>query len=187
MNLTAAQLATLKSTIQADSVLLALRTTPGGADGNQAIADAFNVVDNAFFVYRTNVPVLDIFDQITWANFTPPIADPIDATAAYLNRCVACQGKQFNIQIILQGQSTINASKANVRAGLQDALTNVPGGVAGALVSAGWVSVRDNALARKATRGEKLFATGNGTTAALAATMAVEGAMTGANIEAAFA
>lgn len=185
MILTAAQLATLKSTILADGTLSVI---PRTSDGYAQIADAFNVIDNAFFVYRTNVPVLDIFDQITWANFTPPIADPIDATATYLNRCVACQGKQFNIQIILQGQSTINASKANVRAGLQDALTNVPGGVAGALISAGWVSVRDNALARKATRAEKLFATGgNGTTAALAATMQAEGAMIGANIEAAFA
>lgn len=190
MVLTSAQLATLKTTVQNDGVLNALRTTPGGADGNQAIADALNVVDNTFFVYRTSIPVQEIFDQITWANLTPTDAPATTFDAAgmaWQNRALACQAKQFNVQLLLQGQLTINGAKSNVRAGLQDALTNVPSGVSGTTVSGGWVPVRDNALARKATRAEKLFATGgNGTTAALAATMQAEGSLTGANVESAF-
>ena len=51
-----------------------------------------------------------------------------------------------------------------MRAGWQDALTNIPAGASGALVSAGWTTVRDT-FKRLATRGEKVFATGTGTQA----------------------
>lgn len=183
MNLAPAQLATLKADILADGVLNQITRN---ADGFAQIAAAYNAVAaGPFQVFRTNVPVQDIYDQISWAKLTP--TDVPDGTQAWANRSLACQGKQFNTQIILQGQTVINAAKANVRAGLQDALTNVPSGVAGAAVSAGWNQIRDNALARSATRLEKLFANTaggqNGTTAALAATMAVEGSVSPANIE----
>lgn len=186
MNLAPAQLATLKADILADGVLNQITRN---ADGFAQIADAYNVAAaGPFFVYRTNVPVQDIYDQIVWANLTP--TDAPDGTQTWANRSLACQGKQFNVQIILQGQNIINAAKVNVRAGLQDALTNVPSGVAGAIVSAGWNPVRDNALARTATRLEKLFASTaggkTGATAALAATMGAEGLVSGANVEAAF-
>src|SRR4051812_20994559 len=108
MNLTSAQLATLKADIQADPTLNAMPRTP---DGYFDIAAAYNVVTANFFVYRTNVPVQDIYDQIVWANLTP--ADAPDGTQLWLNRAMQCQGKQFNVQIILQGQTTINAAKAN--------------------------------------------------------------------------
>lgn len=172
--MTTAQLATLKAAITGDN---AINTTPQGSDGAFAIAVYLNTIITSpatFFVYRSNVPVQEIYNQITWASLTP--TDSPDATVQWQNRAIACQGKQFNLQIILQGQDTIDASRAAVRAGLQDALTNVPAGAAGALISAGWTGVRDNALARAATRFEKIFATGgNGTTAALAATMGLEG------------
>lgn len=172
MVLTPAQLATLKAAILADANI---NTIPQGSDGSFAIAVYLNTaVSPNFFVYRTTIPVQEIYDQITWANLTP--TDTADTTVQWQNRAIACQGKQFNLEIILQGQSTVSGAKANVRAGLQDALTNVPSGVAGALVSAGWPNVRDNALARLATRFEKLFSVGaNGSTAALAGTMVLEG------------
>jgi hypothetical protein len=183
--LTSAQLVTLKAAILADSNV---NSIPANPDGDFAIAAYFNTVASpVFLVYRSDVPVQDIYNQITWANMTP--TDAPDGTQTWANRSLACQGKQFNVQIILQGQASINAAKANVRAGLQDGLTNVPSGVAGALVSAGWNGVRDNALARAATRAEKLYAntTGgkDGSTATLAATMVVEGSISSQDVNSA--
>jgi hypothetical protein len=186
MPLTVAQLAAVKADILADNALNAL---PNNSDGNSAIAAAYaQIVAPDFFVYRTNIPVADINDQIVWANLTP--SDAPDTTQVWANRSLACQGKQFNLQLLLQGsQVTINGAKANVRAGLQDALTNVPSGTAGALKSAGWVPVRDNALARKARRIEKLLADtsggGTGGNASTAATMTFEGPIGYTDIEAA--
>jgi hypothetical protein len=191
--LSAAQLQTLKSDVAANtnvpggtSIYAAtpINTIPLTGDGDQAIADWYNGFPAPdFFVYRSNVLVKEINDQIQWAKLTPN--DAPDTTQIWLNRAMQCQGKQFNLQILLQGLPTVDASKANFRAGLQDALTNVPSGVAGALVSAGWVGVRDNALARKATRVEKILATGDGSTAALAATLGAEGLLTYHDVDAA--
>lgn len=171
MALTSAQKATLKAAIVADSPANALYQA-GDLSG---LADYYNTtVSPAFYVYRTSVPVQDINDQIIWANFTPN--DPPDGTTIWTNRSMAAQGKQFNLQTLLIGsQGAVNAAKSNVRAGLQDALTGLPTGASGASVSAGWVGVRDTVIARAASRFEKLFATGNGGTAATAATMAAEG------------
>jgi hypothetical protein len=177
VNLTTSQLTALKADIVSDGALNGLPMT---SDGATAIVAAYSViVAPDFFVYRTRIPVQEIYDQIQWAKMTP--TDAPDGTAAWTNRSLACQGKQFNLQLLLQGsQQSIDGTKSNVRAGLQDALTNVPSGVSGVTQAANWVGVRDNALARKATRAEKLFAStanGNGATAATAATMVVEGAL----------
>lgn len=147
-----------------------------------AIAALYNLpASPTFNVYRTSVPVQEINDAITWANFTP--ADAPDTTQLWLNRATAAQGKQFNLQTLLIGaQGSVNASKPNVRAGIQDATTNLPTGTGGASVSGGWVAIRDNVLARAATRLEKLLATTtvqqDGSTAAKAATLTFEGAIT---------
>jgi hypothetical protein len=181
VSLTLSQLQTLKADIAADPTL---NTIPNNGDGNDAIAKAYAVVPSPdFFVWATDVPVQTIYDSIVWANLTP--SDAPDGTQLWMNRALACQGKQFNVQILLQGQTRINGAKVNVRAGLQDALSNIPSGAAGAQVSAGWVPVR-TALARKANRLEKLFANvsgGNGSTAATAATMVVEGFISYSDIE----
>lgn len=180
--LTPAQKTTLKNFIVADGTLNAY---PNNSDGAYALSDLLNVTATPdFFVYRSNVPVQDIYDQVQWAKMTP--ADTPDGTQTWANRSLACQGKQFNLQTILMGQTTINAAKSNVRAGLQDALTNVPSAASGATQAAGWVGVRDTALARKATRAEKLFAdisSQNGSTAALAAVLVIEGKLAGSDIE----
>jgi len=153
--LTLQQLQTLKAAILADPTAAAY--IPAG--------DAFSlnlwcqsVATPTFWVYRAAVPVEEIFNGITWANFTP--VDTPDGTQIYANRALLCQGKQFNVQTLLVGRSTLDATRPNIRAALADALTNVPAGAGGAAVSAGWVTIRDSVLARAATNGEKAFATG---------------------------
>lgn len=179
--MTLAQLQTIKADILANNDLNAF---PNTSDGSDAIAKLYAVTAVPdFFVWATDVPIQTVYDQIAWASLTP--TDAPDGTQLWLNRAMQCQGKQFNVQILLQGQTRINGAKVNIRAGLQDALTNVPSGVSGALVSAGWVPVR-TALARKANRLEKLFAnttSGNGAAAATSATMVIEGTVNYADID----
>ena len=151
MNLTPAQMDTLKAAIIADANLAAARA----AHSSQAIADYLNQPSSTQ-VWRTSVETKVLFDHITWANLTPN--DVPDGSLAWQCRSLACQGKQFNLQLIFGSRDTIDPSKANVRAGLQDALTNIPSGTGGAVVSAGWVNVR-SALQRTATNLERIFAT----------------------------
>jgi hypothetical protein len=178
--LTLQQVAALKAAIVADPVLNAL---PLSGDADQQIADAFNAVQPDFFVWSTSVDVGSILDAINWPNLTPndPPAQGTQLLAqTWENRAMVCQIKQTNLQLMLQGRTTINASRPNVRAGLNDALTNIPSGLNGANQNGGSGAVQA-VLARKATRAEKLFANvvgGNGATAATAATLVFEGAIT---------
>jgi len=185
MSLTSSQITTLRALIDADPVLSSF---PMNADGHVAVAQALNQpASPTFYVYRTDIPVQEVFDQVQWSKLTPADAIPTDTAlnaAIWQSRSLACQGKQFNLQTLLMGQATINGAKANVRAGLQDALTNVPSAASGATQAAGWVGVRDSVLARAATVAEKALATGNGGTAATAATMTFEGALTAQDVEA---
>ena len=159
MSLTPAQIAVLKAAITAeiDPTFVALRQA--GATG--AMTAWYNA-PSTYVVWRTTTPTSDIFDAVIWANLTP--ADTPDGTALWQNRSLACQGKQFNVQIMLAGIDNVGTGKPNIRAGLQDALTNVPAGPAGAAIGAGWAAVRV-AMQRAATRAEKLYATGLGTAA----------------------
>ena len=151
---------------------------PHNEDSAAFIAKSFEMLEvPAFQVWRTLTPSSDIFDAITWANFTP--ANPAAATdsleaANIHNWLLACQGKQFNLQILLSGfTGQISTGKANIRSGLQDALTNVPSGAAGANKAGGWVNVQA-VIQRNCNRLEKLFSTGIGTTAS-PATLVIEG------------
>lgn len=155
--LTPAQITTLKATIIADSNLTAQKQ----AHDTQGIADYLNA-DSTFVVWKTSMPTRDLYDAITWAALTP--TDLPDGTLAWQCRSLACQGKQFNLQVMIGGLVTVYPAKANFRAGVQDALTAVPSGAGGATVSAGWVAVK-TAMARPATRLEKIFASGTGTAA----------------------
>ena len=166
MQLTPTQLATLKAAIIADPNLASARANHSLA-GTTAIADYLNA-PNALSVWRTSVSTSVLFDQVIWANLTPNEAP--DGSQAWQCRSLACQGKQFNLQLIFGSRDTIDQSESNVRAGLQDALTNVPSGTGGATVSAGWVNVR-TAMQRQATNLEAIFAN----TAASPASLVVEG------------
>lgn len=153
-----------------DHITAAFPAVPQNTAGAATVAEALNQVTSDFWVWNLQTPVVSIFDAITWANLTP--TDAPDGTAAWTNRSLMCQCKQINLQIILTGREYINASKVTIRAGLQDALTNVPSGAGGATVSAGWMAVR-NAMMKLATELEKVLSTGTGTTASPATTSEV--------------
>jgi hypothetical protein len=157
MALTTAQVQILKADIAADPTLSA---KPHNGDGAFDVAAAYNLdASPAYYVWRTEVPVNDIFDAVTWANFTP--ADAPDGTVAWSNRSLACQGKQFNLQTMLGGRTLVDASKTNIRAGLNDATTLLPSGAGGVTRSGGWAAILP-VLSRKARRIEKLFAVDDG-------------------------
>lgn len=150
--LTTEQLAALKAAILADPILSQL---DGSTDSNAAIASAFNLAASPdYYVWRTNVSIDSLLDQITWANYTP--ADAADNTVLYQNRAMLCQTKQMNLQLMLQGRTVFNAGKASLRGGLNDATTNLPSGASGANRPGGWVGILP-VLKRRATRAEKLY------------------------------
>lgn len=176
MGLSPAQLATLKAAILADNTLNAF---PNTDNGNGDLATALNALASPdWFVWQTAVNVNDIADAINWANFTPQ--DTPDGTVTWTNRSLACQGKQFNLQTMLVGRTSMDASKANLRAGLQDALTAIPSGASGASKAGGWAAVQ-LILSRKAKLIEKILSTGTGSQAT-PATMGYEGTVTGDNV-----
>lgn len=156
--LTDAQLAILKSAILTDTdpnvvAALAIRN-------DVELARLYNL-PSAFICWRTDTLKTDIFGALDWKNFTP--ADVPDNSVIWTNRALACQSKQFNIQtILISPGDTLDMSKPNIRNGLKDAIQNIPAGVAGALLDAGWVNVK-NAGTRAATKAEALYTTGLGT------------------------
>ena len=150
--MTPAQLLTLKNAILAEPELSEF-VSSGNDTG---IANWLNTTASPdFMIWRSNASTEDIVDAITWASLTPD-TNP-DATAAWGNRAAACRCRQLNLAILLH-QSTLNATKANIRQGIQDALTNVPSGIAGALKNAGTATAL-LAMQRKANRFEKIFST----------------------------
>jgi hypothetical protein len=176
--LTTPQLAILKAAILAetDSAVVTARTP---ATRDDRVIAAFYNQPSTFYVWKSSVDTETIFDAIDWAKLTvadlASIADSAQVSSAQTNWHLACQGKQINLQIVLQGRQTINATRLKTRQMLTDALQNIPSGVGGALQDAGWVQVKQT-LYRPATRGEALFATGNGTTG-VPGLLAFEGAV----------
>jgi len=153
--MTPAQYTTLKSLADADQTASALI-----AQGNDiGLADWMNAPTSQY-IWRQYTPADDVFDAIVWANLTP--IDAPDGTALWTNRALLCQAKQINLQIMLQGKERIATAKATTRAGLSDALLNVPSGASGATQSAGWATVK-SVISRIGTRAEMALATGAGT------------------------
>lgn len=166
MALTTTQLQTLKADIaaQQDPTFIGYRNA--GSTGD--MANWYNL-NSATNVWSTRVAVSSVLDSITWANFTP--TDAADNTATYTNRILAVQTKQMNLQNMLVGREFIDASKANIRVGLRDAVIALPTGTAGAATSAGGASGVSvlNACTRLATNGEKVFAVTTATTGTVTA------------------
>ncbi len=173
MALTTAQLATLKGAVDATP---AWAVYPLTGDGFYDLAQTLNsLASPQFWVWSTDADAGAIRAAIVWANLTP--TDAPDGTQSWANRSLQCQGKQFSLQIMLSGATSINGADTNLRAGLQDALQGVRSGVGGAAQDAGWSAVR-NALARRATYVERLLAdtaAGNGASRAASATLTFEG------------
>lgn len=181
MSLTAPQLQALKTAIDANPAWAAFPLT---ADGYFDLAAALNITASPnFWVWATNVDIQAIKSAIVWAYLTP--TDVPDGTQAWANRSLQCQGKQFNLQLIIPVTGTLDASKQTLRDGLQDALTGVRSGAGGVAQNAGWNTVRD-VLSRRAKYGEKILAditVGDGSTRSLAATMVFEGNLQPSDIE----
>lgn len=170
------QLTTLKAAILAETDPEFVQHRIDGATG--LMAEWFNVA-STFVVWRSITPTAEIANAIVWANFTP--ADSADGTALWTNRALACQGKQFNVQnLLLAAQGALASGLPNIRQGLQDSLSAIPAGAAGANLSAGWSAVRTT-MQRAALRGERVFATGTGTTGS-PGTLVFEGLVTNDNV-----
>lgn len=120
----------------------------------QNVAAYYNAA-SAVDVWRPDAPRAAICGAIVWKNLTQ--IDAPDATVLFTNRVLACQSRQMNLDILLPPTvDTLPGDQLGFRQGLQDALQNVPAGVAGALLDGGWVAVR-NVLKRLGTRFEVLF------------------------------
>ncbi len=137
--LTPAQMQALKDNILADPVM---SVKPANSDGSWDIAVLYNqTVAPSFYVWRTDVPVEEIVKNgFDWAQ-----VDNLTVGKA-------------RIWDWLTKVGYINASKINVRAGIDECWKG----------TAALVSVRDviyTHLYRPATRIEKLFSTGTGTIA----------------------
>ena len=169
MALTTAQIATLKADIAANSDT---NSQPMSNAGHAEIARLYNLASTTD-VWRTDAPVSGIADAINWAAYTP--TDTPDGTALYTNRALVIQTKQMNLQMMLQGRTTVDASRANIRAGLRDAVTGLPAGASGAVVVAGGANGITvlTALTRKALRIEKLFMGATATTGPVTANLLV--------------
>jgi hypothetical protein len=166
--LTPAQLTTLKADILADATLNA---QPNSPDGNSAIADAYNTAAAPdFWVWRS------------WVSRDELVARPsIDGTTfswtgtGYITRS---QGERDAFLAIFDARGNVNPSLTSVRTAFSDIFS---GNTAPAPAN------RTHLLTvsrRKATRIEKLFATGTGSTAS-PALMAFEGTVTYVDVEAA--
>ena len=143
--MTPEQLIVLKAAILAetDPVFVAARSTRN----DMAIAAFYNQPNNpAFYVWKSSVPIDDIFDTINWALLTPAdvpsAADSVQLIETQINRGLVCQSKQINLQILLQGRTQINATKLRVRQALTDSLQGIPSGASGAAQDAGWAQVK---------------------------------------------
>lgn len=148
-----------KAVMQADIIA---KQQPGqpleGITHETPIAAHYNAL-TATKGWRTEVPVKAVRAAITLSSYTPN--DSADSTVIYTNRALVAQNKQINLQLMLQGVDTIDASLPQARADLRDAVIQLPTGASGALVSAsgaGGVNVL-TACTRFATVGELVVAT----------------------------
>lgn len=161
-NLTPSQSATLRAAITATPAWSAV---PNNSDGHVTLAQILNTpAVPTFSVWRTDCRVEDIYNAINWAAYTPVDAVLSGDSGDTLHRkngwLLSIQVKQMNLQIMTQGRSTLNTAFVNVRAGLRDAVIQVPAGSGGASVSPGGAS-GVNVLAacvRNATEGERVLA-----------------------------
>jgi len=163
--LTPVQLSALKTDINANTntielvtgVPIQIKNVLNNQDNNAEIANWYNKTHADFNVFRSNVPIEDIWDNVTGANYTP--SDAITgANSSQWSACsLACQGKQFNLQLLMANRATFNAGKIKQRTTLNDATQNLPAGAAFALVSGGWSNILI-ILRRLAKNIEKLFA-----------------------------
>lgn len=148
MALTTAQLTTLKADIAADQALSSL---PNNSDGNFAIAAVYNIVASPdFWVWRTSVSKAELTNT----------SGPEGTTFTWVGNgfITRSAGEQAAWREIFNGSNNVNPSLANVRQAFSDIFSGAGNAAAN----------RTHLLAvarKKATRAQKLFASGTGSTA----------------------
>jgi hypothetical protein len=148
MTLTTAQRTTLKADILANPDALAIYEI----GDLQALADLYNQPANpAYVVWRTDVSTVEIRAVLVWSEYD-----------------VLSVSKQ-NAFSFLCSNHVVNAALPNVRAGISS--------IFGAPQQSGNLAALVAIAKRNASRLERLFATGTGSTA-VPGTMAVEGVLT---------
>lgn len=158
MALTNAQLATLKADIAADPALAAKPMTSAGA---QEIADAYNLTVPAWIVWKPNVPTLQIGAVVSYVAVAA-------MTTANLDRV-----RTFYVM----NPDSFDPSRSDIRTYMSDTFSGALGGQGQASRDALEALYR-----RAATRAEKLYSTGTGSTAS-PATLTFSGSITGADVQ----
>lgn len=158
--LTPQQVVSLRAAVFADPTAAAF-VTGGNAAGLRGYLNGASATS----AWHTYAPVSGLLDAINWAQYTPTDAVAGADTDPLLTRKIgwmlSIKIKQTNLQLMLQGRDTINCAPPNVRAGLRDAVIQVPSGAGGAATSPGGAS-GVTLLARcqrVATRAEIMLAT----------------------------
>jgi hypothetical protein len=173
MTLSVAQLQALRNDIAANA-----NTIPAGQVWTGSFAGVAGwysqVASPAYYLIRSDTPVGDVLNNVSWANFTPSPAitgtNAAQATAASMY----CQGKMLNLQTMLAGRDTFDATRASQTAGLKDATTLLPSGTGFASQTGGWPTLIP-ILQRQARYVEKLLAVANATVTALQNAASVRG------------
>lgn len=180
--MTPAQLDALAADIALDQALAAL---PKNSDSAVAVANAYNLpASPQYLVWRSDASTTAILDAVDMSKYTPN--DAADGTATYTNRVLLAQTKQMNLQLMTQGRTSLDATKAALRSSLRDAVINLPTGSAGVNTQPGGASGATvlAACLRPATRAEKLFSPGTATTGTtVGGLMNWEGGISGVDVE----
>lgn len=177
--LTVAQYQTLKTYILNDVVLNAY---PNNEDGDYEIMLKLNTIATPdFMVWNTETSATDIVNAVIWDRYTPNVAVPTDSQLSgglvfdseiWRTRAHAAQIKRDNLWALLDvTNGFLNAAKANIRAGLRDAVVSLPTGNGGSSVNSGGVDGVNvlTACTRKARLIEKVLTTGAATTGTVTA------------------
>lgn len=188
MALTGPQLSTLKTDIAGNTGTIPsgqpwtgafagtqVKDVPNTSDGNAAVAGWYGLEASPdFWVWRTRVGKGEFVQKTSAdADGTSP-RDFIWAGNGFITRSA---GEQAAWDQLFNGEGEANPSLANVRT----AITDIFSGTGNAASNRTHLS---NIAKRKASRAEKLFATGTGTHAS-PGTMAVEGPLTAQDVESA--
>jgi hypothetical protein len=168
MNLTLAQLQTIKSAIASTP---AMASQPNNPDGNTAIAALANALASPdFWVWKSRVTKDELVNSTSVDNTT------FNWTGTgYMTRS---QGERDTFLALFDRDGAVNPSLATVRAAFSAIFTGATAPAPANLTHLATVA------RRKATVLEKLFAVGTGSTAS-PATMAVEGVIAHQDIESA--
>ena len=129
------------------------------------IAEYYNGPHPTLKVWREDASVEAVRGALLWNRFTPgdtvPTLDLL-SNSIWQSRSLACQGKQFNLQLMLGNGGTLPAHLQGFRDGIKDACAAIPSGTAGVAQNGGWLSAGlpvQVAMQRPITRVENLFAT----------------------------